>query len=236
MSLLAADLVESTCSRGEATITHQGRWRRTSKSQQLPLPTYQVADPQPTWADTPPSPSLGRQVSPSTALRQQHHYIFLNDLLPLEMLDKSRPKSVNTVNYFLQLLDFEIQTPALETSMSAFFAARVGRKNNDMNLVQQSRSLYVGGVERLRRALSNPQTRLSDETLAACMVLSAYELTECPVGTLKTYMDHQRGAMMLLQLRGPDASASPLGHSLFLGLRTPKVSPFAGPQWPFGIY
>ena len=226
MSLLAANLAEPTCNREETSVTHQGRWRRRTKSPQLPLPTYKVAEPPPIWADTPPSLSLGRQVSPSTALRQQYHYAFLNHHLPAEMLDKCRPKYIVTMNFFVQLQDVEIQSPALETSMAAFFAARVGRKNNDMNLVYQSRSMYVDGLEQLRRALNNLQTRLSDETLAACMALSAFELTECPVGTPNAYTAHLRGAMVLLQLRGPDASASPLGHSLFLGLRTRAVSSF----------
>src|SRR5947209_19728019 len=44
------------------------------------------------------------------------------------------------------------------------------------------------------------------------------------------YISHQRGAMMLLQLRGPDACVSPLRHSLLLSLRTQTVSPFPSPK------
>jgi hypothetical protein len=174
----------------------------------------------------PSSVSLGRHVSANTALRQQFHYIVLNDHLPAEILDKSRPKSVVPTDWLLQLQDVVIQSPALETSIAAFFAARVGRKKNDMNLVYYSRSMYGDGLERFQRALRNPQTRLSDETLAACIALLLYELTEHSVGTPSAYITHQRGAMMLLQLRGPDASASPLGHSLFVQLRAQSVSPF----------
>ena len=173
-------------------------------------------------------------MSPNTALRQQFHYLFLTLHLPAEMLDKSRPQSAISMDWLLQLQDVVIQSPALETSIAAFFAAQVGRNYNDVDLVRQSRSLYVNGLERLQRALSSPQTRLSDETLAACVALSLYELTECPVGTPRAsaYATHQRGAMMLLQLRGPDASTSPLGHTLFLRLRAQAVSPFSAPNGP----
>jgi hypothetical protein len=157
-------------------------------------------------------------------LREQLQYTYLNYTLPAEMLDKSHRKSIASRNWLLQLQETVIDSPALETMMAAFFAAQVGRKNNDLKLVRQSRSMYVKGLQRFQEALRSPQTRLSDETLAACMALSMYELTECPPGTQSAYMTHLRGALTLLQLRGPDTCASPLGQSLFLGLRTQAVS------------
>jgi hypothetical protein len=212
-------------SREGTTVTHQGRWRRT-ESHQPPLATYQVAELPLVWTDTPPFLSLGLQISASTALRQQFHYLFLITHMPAEMLDKSRPKSVVTRNWLLQLQEVVIQSSALDTSIAAFFTARMGRRNNDMNLVYRSRSMYLCGLERVQRAVNNTQTRFSDETLAACMALSLYELTERPGGASGAFMTHLRGAMTLLQLRGPDACTSPLGHSIFLGLRSQTVSPF----------
>jgi hypothetical protein len=73
--------------------------------------------------------------------QQQLHYIYLEYNLPTEMLDKSCPASIVTRNWLLKLRDVPIQSPALEASIAAFFAAQVGRKNNDMDLVHQSRSL-----------------------------------------------------------------------------------------------
>jgi hypothetical protein len=133
-----ADLAEPR--REETTVTYQGRWRRT-KSQQASLATYQAADPSRVWTDRSPSLSLGRQVSPNTMFRQQLHYIYLDYNFPTEMLGKNRPKSVGTRNWLLQLQDEVIQSPALDASIAAFFAAKVGRKNNDMDLVHQSRSM-----------------------------------------------------------------------------------------------
>jgi hypothetical protein len=160
-------------------------------------------------------------------------YLYLNYTLPSELLE-SRPKDVVIRNWLLQLQEVVVQSPALEASITAFFTAQVGRKNNSLDLVRRSRSMYVNGLQQFQKALKNPKTRLSDETLAACMALSLYELTECPSGTQNAYMTHQKGAMVLLQLRGPDACASPLGQSLFLSLRIQTVSPFS-PQivWHF---
>lgn len=211
-------------SRDETTFTHQGRWRRSGQ-QQAPLITHQAADPEVTWADSPQSLSLCRHVSADTALRQQFQYVFLNGHLPAELLDKTRPKFYIPMDWFFQLQDVVIQSPALESSIGTYLAARVGRKHNDMNLVHRSRSMYVASLDRVQRALCNSQTRLSDETLAACMVLSLYELTEHPMGGQSAFSVHNNGAMMLLRLRGPDACASPLGHGLFLQLRVQTVSP-----------
>jgi hypothetical protein len=219
-------LAEPVGSLEDTTVIYQGRWKKT-KPQQPPLAAYHVVEPQQIWEDSPLSLSLGSQVSANTAFRQQFHYVYLNYHLPPEILDKSRPSSTVTRNWLLMLQDFVIQSPALEASIAAFFAAQLGRKNNDINLIHQSRFMYVSGLERFQQALRNPKTRLSDETLAVCMALSLYELHECPPGMRSTYMTHQRGALMLLQLRGPEACTLLLGHSLFLGLRTQSVSLFS---------
>ncbi len=215
------DLTDS-CSE-DTSVIHQGRWRRV-KSQQPPSTRYAVTDLQPTWADIRPILSLGPRITTSPAFRQQFHYLFLDAYLPTEMRNPSGPKPAVSRNFILQLQDSVIQSPALETSITAFLTARVGRKYHDDDLVHRTRSMYVAGLEQLQQALRYPQSRLSDETLAACMVLSLYELTECPADAPEAYISHQRGSMMLLHLRGPDASASPLGHSIFLALRSQTVS------------
>jgi len=165
-------------------------------------------------------------------MRQQLHYLFLHQHLPAERRDANSSKSTLPNDWLLQLRDVDMRSPALKTSTAAFFAARVARINNDRNLAHQSRSMYVDGLRQLQDAMASPRTRLSDETLAACMALSLYELTGSEGGTPGAYMAHMRGAMMLLELRGPDASASPLGHSLFLDLRVHEVGTLLSLQPP----
>lgn len=103
--------------------------------------------------------------------------------------------------------------------------------NNDPVLVAQCRSLYVESLKQLQNALTNPRTRFSDETLGACLALSLYELTEPGAGMPSAYRAHINGAITLLRMRGPDANISPLGHSLFLDLRSHEVRLLAGPLY-----
>lgn len=156
-----------------------------------------------------------------------------------------------TGNWLLQLRGRSCSLPALQTSVAAYASAQIGRQNNDMNVVARSIHLYLRALEELRTALSDPATRLNDETIATCLTLGIYELTENPIikqtqgstefqytqnnrpdsktdprvekDGVSAYRRHMEGAMMLLKLRGPDASNTPLAHSLFLGLRRQTV-------------
>ena len=208
----------------QGTVVHQGRWRKP----ELPRRVGTAAGHQ----QQPPKPNLqignslvgiGRQAPTGSVIREQFHSLFLNEHLPSELLSPNRPKSAVSANFLLQLHEVAIESPALETAVSAFFAARLARRHNDPNLIHKSRAMYSVGLEHLQQSLRNPRTRLSDETLATCMMLSLYELTEAPVGTAGKYRTHQNGAMMLLQMRGPDACSSPLGLSIFLGIRSQTV-------------
>jgi hypothetical protein len=215
----------------ETTVTHQGRWRKAEPREAL-LGVFQLERAGTlSWTERLLSPSLPGRISTKPAMRRQFHYLFLNHHLPAEVLDPNGPKSLFPTNWMLQLQGAEMRSPALKTSTAAFFAARVARVNNDENLAHQCRAMYADSLRQLQVAIANPRTRLSDETLAACMALSLYELTGSEGATSSAYMAHMKGAMMLLELRGPDASASPLGHSLFLDLRAHEVSNSRRP-WP----
>ncbi|KAJ5948301.1 hypothetical protein N7466_001316 [Penicillium verhagenii] len=138
--------------------------------------------------------------------------------MPEEIWD-ARPR-YSVSNWLLLLQGRTIESPALEISTTALFAARVGRIYGDRDLVYRSRSIYTDGLHQLQQALRNPSCRLSDETLAACIALSFYEISEGPPGSENAYGTHARGAINLLQMRGPEASGdSTLGHALFLALR-----------------
>ncbi|KAK0751820.1 hypothetical protein B0T18DRAFT_318071 [Schizothecium vesticola] len=205
------------------SVTHQGRWRK-AEPREAPLVECQLKRAGIlSWTERLMSFSLPGRISAEPTMRQQLHYLFLHQHLPAESRDANSSKSILPNDWLLQLRDVDMRSPALKTSTAAFFAARVARINNDQNLAHQSRSMYVDSLRQLQDAMASPRTRLSDETLAACMALSLYELTGSEGGTPGAYMAHMKGAMMLLELRGPDASASPLGHSLFLDLRVHEI-------------
>ena len=213
--------LESSCEEG-STITHEGRWKG---ARQQPLSFPKSSSP---GVNVPPLDCEDNlppacYVSNHTALRQQFHYLFCTFYLPAEMMVGHYPRPTVSANLLVHLLGAEINSDALDSCLYAFFAAKVGRRYKDENLLRQSRSMYVAAMANVRKALTHPHTRLSEDTLAACMALSLYELTERPPGKCSAYTTHQRGAMTLLQLRGPDANTSPLAHSVFLGLRSQAV-------------
>ena len=60
-------------------------------------------------------------------------------------------------------------TTALETSILAMTAAKIGRMNDDPVLVKASLRSYVQGLWELQKALWDPKLMYRDETLAACL-------------------------------------------------------------------
>ena len=106
------------------------------------------------------------------------------------MLGKHHPRIALPLTWILQLQGFEFRSQALELSFTALSPARVAWRNNNMVLLCQSRSIYLSALQQLRLAIANRGTRLSDETLAARLALSTYELIGCPCGHLAHFLPH----------------------------------------------
>ena len=115
-------------------------------------------------------------------------------------------------------------TKALETSILGLSMAKLGRDFNDESLLQESLVFYTKGLQQLQKALWDPELMYRDETLGACVALSLYEVVECPSESRHAYVSHQQGCSRLVQLRGPEAHASGLGHQIFLNFRVQAVS------------
>jgi hypothetical protein len=69
-----------------------------------------------------------------------------------------------------------IQDRALNMACSAIMTARIGRTSNNVRLRASSLELYGKALCELQRALWNKKRMYRDETLAATMVLSMYEV------------------------------------------------------------
>jgi len=63
-----------------------------------------------------------------------------------------------------------------DTSIMAMCAVFVARGSKDERLLQESAMVYTIALAQLNAALSNPVARVRDETLAATMALSMYEV------------------------------------------------------------
>ncbi|GFF93042.1 hypothetical protein IFM60648_09949 [Aspergillus lentulus] len=132
-----------------------------------------------------------------------------------------------------QLPQMPIDTGALKASTLALCTALVGRSTGNKALVHESLKLYTRGLRALQVALQSSSLVRHDETLAACLVLAMYEITECPARHIVGYYQHCRGLLSLIQLRGVGAHASGLGHQLFLAIRVHLLKPsfLAEPSW-----
>lgn len=64
----------------------------------------------------------------------------------------------------------------LEYSFNALSITRAGRLGNDQALVVQGNAAYGLALRELRKALLSPLLATKDETLAACYILSIYEV------------------------------------------------------------
>ena len=206
----------------ETTVAHQGRWRKSAAEPQQ-VAAYRTAKQLPMWMTT--LLGIPAQVSVGPALREQFHSHALNHYLPDVVRRVNRSNPIAMKNWLLQLHGVEIKSSALEAAVTAFCAAQVGRTNDDADLVQRSRQIYVKGLELLQKDLVGAKTRLLDETLAASVALSLYELMmPREDGGTNGFVSHLDGAMTLLKLRGPAAVATPLGQCIFQELRVQAVS------------
>jgi hypothetical protein len=117
------------------------------------------------------------------------------------------------------LPDMQNVEPSLELSILALATARLGKESNDDRLMYQSLNIYGRALKLMQLALWDPKRMYSDQVLGACMLLTMYEVIECPSRSRLGYISHQNGCGRLVELRGPKAHVRGLGHAIFLQYR-----------------
>ena len=163
-----------------------------------------------------------------TAYRQQVLSEFIFYFAPetqkhLESQLKSQRRDDGIGAWFLIIPSMADLGMALETSVLAVTLAKFGRHNGDPVLVHESLKFYTQGLWELQKALWDPKLMYRDETLAACMLLTGYELAECPNQTIDAWAAHMKGCARLVELRGPSSYTSDLGSGMFLSWRLQEV-------------
>lgn len=169
------------------------------------------------------SVALVKDIHPSFVFRQQLLSEFLSNYLPGSARAIPRRPTDEEDNWLLMLADLPTFTKALETSILAVCTAKLGRLQNIPILVKESNRLYGQGLWELQKALWDPRLMYKDETLAACMALSMYEIIECPAENQYGWLSHSGGCSRLVRLRGPEAHHTALGHNLFRSCRYSTV-------------
>ncbi|KAH8887208.1 hypothetical protein GQ53DRAFT_726641 [Thozetella sp. PMI_491] len=165
-----------------------------------------------------PSP-LDYRTTARHANRDQLLGFFLRMHLPNEELEFPHRDSIKNRNFLLHLPDLPDISPTLETALLAVCSARLGTADGHSDLAAQSLTLYTQALQEVRVAVLDPATRHHEQTLAACMSLTLYEMWECPGKGIRGYLAHIEGALELLQSRGADAHESGIAHAVFCSLR-----------------
>jgi hypothetical protein len=177
----------------------------------------------------PHSKSIARTVSPSTysIYRRQIISEFLSLTIPsIHQIARRESKIETAISWLALLPSLPDLTPALETSLLATCTAALGRIHKDPSLVHESLKFYTQGLWELQKALWEPELMYRDETLAACMTLVVYEVTECPDQTITAWLHHMKGCAKLFEVRGPESYDSEFGHLLFSSFRPLEVNLF----------
>lgn len=118
---------------------------------------------------------------------------------------------------------------ALASCSFALSMARLGTTLNAQDMVQESLKMYTQGLHYVQLALWDKTLMYSDDTLAACLLLTMYEVYQCPSDNRSGFSSHHDGCAKLIQMRGPAAHTSGLGHSIFqwfrfIGVSVPQIA------------
>lgn len=169
---------------------------------------------------------LAKGVSFHAAFRQKFLSEFLYCYLPESILAERQCGYKAGTSWLVQVMESTILTKALETSILSLCTAKLGRLHDDQGLLKTSLKCYTRGLWELQKALWDPSLMYHDETLAACMTLSMYEMLECPAQTHNGWTGHFDGCARLVQLRGAEAHSSAMAHQIFIPFRITAVSLF----------
>ncbi|KAJ6011991.1 hypothetical protein N7522_002346 [Penicillium canescens] len=102
---------------------------------------------------------------------------------------------------------------ALIWGVRALICLRMGAAEGNREAVMCARHMYSRGIKHLACLLQTPAV-LSDETLAAAILLGGYEVLDG--STDRSWIIHSQGIRHLFCARGPSAHASGMGRTLML--------------------
>lgn len=123
-------------------------------------------------SDSSSSPPTDLQVSSTKTMKLQFHSLFLENYLP------SNPSLGPglTQTWLAEAVRLHKPGRALEYSLHALCMTRIGKLAGDQSLVVKGGVAYGHALRELQLALSSKRAG-SDDTLAACLVLSIYEVS-----------------------------------------------------------
>lgn len=105
------------------------------------------------------------EITSPAAFRQQFFCQFLSNFVADVNLETVKSKVASEEGSWLVLVpELPDLTKALDTAILALSSVRLGRNNNDKNLIIESKRLYVEGLRDLQNALWDPKLMYRDES------------------------------------------------------------------------
>ncbi|KFY93100.1 hypothetical protein V500_03911 [Pseudogymnoascus sp. VKM F-4518 (FW-2643)] len=90
---------------------------------------------------------------------------------------------------------------------------------------QAARQQYVAAISKVNEALSRPSRPTEDGVVMSVMMLSMFEtMTCCHIKSRETWIEHIKGAVSLIALRGENQFHNETGRSIFLYMRSNIIS------------
>lgn len=112
----------------------------------------------------------------------------------------------------------------LKDAMLAVTLSRVGTHSGNNDVTRSGLFHHNECLRELTRNINLQKVVCSDQTIAACLVLSLYEVICSPASQGSNWQNHMRGIETIFQLRGPRAFTSGIAHYLFVAARVNVVS------------
>lgn len=120
-------------------------------------------------------------------------------------------------NWFKRLPPLSGQNQLLDTAIRAVSLAHIGRLHGSEAFLQESRPLYGKTLRLLSSSLAENESGMAEETLAATILLSFYEMFSSSSNT--SWIQHAGGAGALMRARGPDAHRFGFEREMFIAYR-----------------
>ncbi|WQF87334.1 Putative zn(2)Cys(6) fungal-type DNA-binding domain, fungal transcription factor [Colletotrichum destructivum] len=91
---------------------------------------------------------------------------------------------------------------------------------------------YVRAVRAVNKAIMDPQEVLNDQTLGAVLMLAFYEMLTSSRDSITEYINHMKGAAIMVKLRGQNGLETPEGEEMFAITRNQCLSIHCLPNSP----
>ncbi|EAW12202.1 Zn(II)2Cys6 transcription factor domain-containing protein [Aspergillus clavatus NRRL 1] len=169
--------------------------------------------------------SMDERVEPNlaaSALDLQQQEVFCQFLLrsfPAQFASCGGRVEVNWMDYARRPIAMTTSGPqALVWAFRSITTFYVGRMNADTDKITCSRHMYSRALGYLAGLILHPRYARHDETLAAAILLTIYEMLDATGEA--SWLSHSRGVSTLIRLRGPAAHRAGFGLTLLKSCRS----------------